>query len=31
VAAGRPEEVLQNGHSHTAQALRKIMKAEHAA
>ena len=31
VAAGTPEEVLENGRSHTAEALRKIMKAEHAA
>ncbi|MBV8068775.1 MAG: excinuclease ABC subunit UvrA, partial [Acidobacteriaceae bacterium] len=31
VATGTPEEVLQNPRSHTAQALRKIMKAGHAA
>jgi excinuclease ABC subunit A len=31
VALGTPEEVLQNRRSHTANALRKIMKADHAA
>ena len=31
VATGTPEEVLRNKRSHTAQALRKIMKAGHAA
>ena len=31
IAAGAPEEVLQNGFSHTAEALRKIMKASNAA
>jgi hypothetical protein len=28
---GTPEEVMQNRRSHTAAALRKIMKANHAA
>jgi excinuclease ABC subunit A len=31
VASGTPEEVMQNRRSHTATALRKIMKADHAA
>ena len=31
VAAGTPEEVMRNKRSHTAEALRKIMKAGHAA
>jgi excinuclease ABC subunit A len=31
VATGTPEEVLQDRHSHTATALRKIMKANHGA
>jgi excinuclease ABC subunit A len=31
VAHGTPEEVMQNRRSHTATALRKIMKADHAA
>ena len=31
VAAGTPEEVLENRHSHTADALRKILKPVHAA
>ncbi|MDQ2711341.1 MAG: excinuclease ABC subunit UvrA, partial [Acidobacteriota bacterium] len=31
VAMGTPEEVLQNTRSHTAEALRKIMIAQHAA
>jgi excinuclease ABC subunit A len=31
VAVGTPEEVLQERRSHTAHALRKIMKADHAA
>jgi excinuclease ABC subunit A len=31
IATGTPEEVLQNGSSHTAEALRKIMKASNAA
>ncbi len=31
VATGTPEEILQNTRSHTAEALRKIMKAKHAA
>jgi excinuclease ABC subunit A len=31
VATGTPEEVMQNRQSHTAAALRKIMKAGHAA
>jgi excinuclease ABC subunit A len=31
VAAGTPEEVIENTRSHTAQALRKIMKAGNAA
>ncbi|HZQ54808.1 MAG TPA: excinuclease ABC subunit UvrA [Bryobacteraceae bacterium] len=31
IATGTPEEVLQNGFSHTAEALRKIMKASNAA
>jgi excinuclease ABC subunit A len=31
VATGTPEEVMRNKRSFTAQALRKIMKAGHAA
>ena len=31
VAQGTPEELLRNSHSHTAEALRKIMKARHVA
>jgi excinuclease ABC subunit A len=31
VAAGTPEQILDNRQSHTAEALRKILKAEHAA
>jgi excinuclease ABC subunit A len=31
IAYGTPEEVVQNRRSHTAAALRKIMKADHAA
>ncbi|MDQ2774950.1 MAG: excinuclease ABC subunit UvrA, partial [Acidobacteriota bacterium] len=31
VAVGTPEEVLQERRSHTAHALRKVMKADHAA
>jgi excinuclease ABC subunit A len=31
VASGTPEEVMQNRRSHTAAALRKIIKADHAA
>ncbi len=31
VATGTPDEVMENPHSHTAEALRKMMKAGHAA
>jgi excinuclease ABC subunit A len=31
VATGTPEEVMRNNRSHTAEALRNIMKAGHAA
>ena len=31
VAAGTPEQILDNRQSHTAEALRKILKSEHAA
>lgn len=31
VATGTPEELMQNRQSHTAEALRKALKAEHAA
>jgi excinuclease ABC subunit A len=31
VTAGTPEEVLESRHSHTAEALRKILRAGHAA
>jgi excinuclease ABC subunit A len=31
VVTGTPEEVMRNKRSHTAKALRKIMKAGHAA